>query len=313
MEIKEVSPLISVILPVFNEEAYIERAVKSILVQTYQNIEIIIVNDGSTDCTEKICQKLLKKDKRILLINKDKNEGVSSARNRGIQSASGKYLAFLDADDYCKADYIKKMYECLIRDNSDLCVCGYYSVFPNQRKAVTYNEIKEKYLKYSREEAESALIKGYIGYHLWGKLYKTEIIKKIICPLGKTYEDVYTFPAILDLCRNVSVIKERLVMYTQKKDSIVHRQDLESEYCAFDAEFRVFQKYKKKHPDLAAYLLCAPVSVALRLKFRCLLSKENRSRINYGRIKTFLKTAKKKKASYLLLSCKYRAALLLLG
>ena len=276
MEINEsLNPLISVILPAFNEEKNIRRAADSLLKQTYKNIEIIIIDDGSTDATEKICRELSDKDSRIRFWKK-KNEGLSAARNLGLKYATGRYVAFLDADDYCLPDYIKKMYKSIVCTGSDLCVCGYYTEYADNRRVTTHHEIMGNHIQYSRPEAEKALIKGYIGFHAWGKLYKSEIIKGISYPEGKVYEDIYTFPAILDKCRKVSVLKERLIIYTQNANSIVNRQNLKSEYCAFDAHVKVFRKYLSTYPYLAGYLLRDPVCVALRIKVRCLLSKENK-------------------------------------
>lgn len=106
--------LVSVIVPVFNSEKYIERCLKSIVNQTYENLEIIIINDGSTDASLSICEKWKDLDTRICLINKE-NTGVSDSRNRGIEASKGKYITFIDCDDFIEADMIEKLLKSIKR------------------------------------------------------------------------------------------------------------------------------------------------------------------------------------------------------
>lgn len=123
--------LISIIIPVYNSEKYIERCIESVLNQTYQNIEIVIVNDGSIDSSEALIEKYLDKDKRIIIINQ-KNCGVSAARNNGIKKSSGKYITFIDSDDYYEDDAIETLYNCIKKTNCDL-VRGNYRVIKNKK------------------------------------------------------------------------------------------------------------------------------------------------------------------------------------
>ena len=105
-------PLISIIVPVYNVEKYLKKCLDSILSQTYKNFEVIIVNDGSPDNSQKIIDEYKKKDKRIIVLEKE-NGGLSSARNYGIEHANGKYISFVDADDYIEKDYVEKLYDCI--------------------------------------------------------------------------------------------------------------------------------------------------------------------------------------------------------
>ena len=115
---------ISIIIPVYNVETYIHKCIGSVLAQTYRNIEVILVDDGSPDNSGIICDEYAKKDKRVIVIHK-KNGGLSDARNAGIDAATGDYIVFVDSDDYIAPDMIEKLYETQKRNNADITVCGY--------------------------------------------------------------------------------------------------------------------------------------------------------------------------------------------
>ena len=118
-------PLISVVVPVYNVEQYLKKCLDSIIKQKYNNLEIIIVNDGSTDNSQKICQEYVKKDKRIKLITQ-KNQGLSAARNTGIDNAHGKYISFVDSDDYLDLEFINELYNTIIENKSDISACDFW-------------------------------------------------------------------------------------------------------------------------------------------------------------------------------------------
>lgn len=164
--------MISIIIPVYNKEKYIKKCLESITNQTYKNIEIIVINDGSTDNSENIIKEFAKKEKRIKVFTQS-NGGVSKARNQGLKYASGEYILFVDADDYVEADYVEKM----VAYKEDLIVCGYINVQKNGNKInyiknkVFYdkNEIIKNSLK---KENNSLMVTPYV------KLFKHNIITK---------------------------------------------------------------------------------------------------------------------------------------
>ena len=127
--------LISVIVPVYNSEKYLKECINSILHQTYENIEIIIINDGSTDNSLLISQELQKEDKRIKIINQ-KNSGVSYSRNKGIQEATGEYIMFVDSDDFIVQNYIELMYKEITKNNYDACISGMTFCDKNRKKII---------------------------------------------------------------------------------------------------------------------------------------------------------------------------------
>ena len=121
---------ITIVVPIYNAEKYLERCIKSILDQTYENLEIILVNDGSTDKSLEICEKFKAEDNRIIIINKE-NGGVSSARNKGIDAATGKFIIFIDADDYIEKEMFEVLEEDLFKNNVDISMCGFRTVYVN--------------------------------------------------------------------------------------------------------------------------------------------------------------------------------------
>lgn len=181
--------LISVVVPCYNVEKYLEKCVESITNQTYQNLEIILVDDGAKDGTPDLCDKLALTDSRIKVIHKT-NAGVSEARNAGIESASGKYITFFDSDDWIEPDIIKIAFEKMTANNLDLVVWGYTADFVDDNENVLSNrncavngvcEIDGNNAVLLQKDALG--ISGYI----WNKLYKTSIIKENNLYFNKNY------------------------------------------------------------------------------------------------------------------------------
>lgn len=166
--------LISIIVPVYNVEKYLEKCLISLINQTYSNIEIILVDDGSTDKSGKICDEYATKDNRIIVIHKS-NAGVSAARNDGLDIIKGEFVTFVDSDDYVDDDYIEKLY-CLITDaKADMSICGFCNVENNKIIDDKRNNIK----LFDNATAMIALSKRQITFGILSKLYKVSLIKNI--------------------------------------------------------------------------------------------------------------------------------------
>ena len=189
---EEQRSLISVVVPVYNIEAYLVRCVKSIQDQTYRNLQIILIDDGSTDGSPAICEALAQKDSRIRVLHK-KNGGLSSARNAGILLAQGEYIAFVDGDDWIEPKMYESMLSAAIQFNAPLCVCRYKQVYKDhtedasERFAAVYEgqEALECFLL----EEDSVAIQNAA----WNKLYRKELMGELRFPEGRNYEDiVYT-------------------------------------------------------------------------------------------------------------------------
>ncbi len=224
-------PKVSVIVPVYNVEKYIEKCLDSLVNQTLEDIEIIIVNDGSKDDSVKIINKYLSKYKNIVYVEKQ-NGGLSDARNYGMKYAKGDYIAFLDSDDYVDETIYEKMYNKAIEENADFVECDFYWVYPDKKKedvGYIYKNKKEM-LTYARVVA-------------WNKLIKREIIKEKF-PLKLNYEDVEFFYKLIPNINKFSFVKEPLIYYIQREDSIVNKQNYKTGQI-FNVLNNVLDYYKK--------------------------------------------------------------------
>ncbi len=168
------SPLISIIIPAYNIEQYIERTLNSVTAQTYKNLEIIVVDDGSTDNTGAIIDEYTRKDKRVIAIHK-KNGGVSSARICGLNSSHGEYIGFVDGDDLVEANMFEHLLKNAVEHNADISHCGYNMVFPNGKVDKYYGTGNQ--LLHNNREALCELLRGnFIEPGLWNKLYKRNVV-----------------------------------------------------------------------------------------------------------------------------------------
>ena len=182
--------MISVVVPVYNVEKYLQRCVESIINQTEKDIEIILVDDGSTDKSGSICDEYLGKDSRILVIHQ-KNQGLSVARNVGIKNSKGDYITFVDSDDYIHKDMLKVLLDNLIHEQGQISFCRYEEGNENR---LTISECDLKYTGEAHDGKEYLLNppKG-MGINIaWAKLYKKECFDNIEFPVGKLHEDDFT-------------------------------------------------------------------------------------------------------------------------
>jgi len=198
--------LISVIIPAYNVEKYLTKCIESLINQTYTNLEIVLVDDGSTDNTPQICDKYAQKDKRIKVIHKQ-NGGQSEARNFALDVVNGKYITFLDSDDFVSNDYIEYMYELLKNNNADISVCAFQIVnFENKKYKTEETEVNV----YTTEKAfENLLYSEGIEVAVCAKLFPKEYFSDIRFPVGEKYEDI----AIIALLMN----KATRIVYGNKK------------------------------------------------------------------------------------------------
>ena len=168
--------MISIIIPIYNVEKYLEKCLDSILNQTYKNLEIILIDDGSTDNSPNICNSYCEKDKRIKIIHKN-NEGVSSARNKGIELSKGKYIVFIDSDDYVSNEHIEVLYDCIISNNVDLVISNLIDI--SEDEIILNNEEKESFLM-NKDQCLKELLSEDNFYHLCcGNIYRKDLLEKI--------------------------------------------------------------------------------------------------------------------------------------
>ena len=183
-------PEISIIVPVYNVDKYLEKSLDSISAQNFRNWECIVVDDGSTDNSGIICDKIALKDNRFRVFHKQ-NGGVSSARNCGLENARGKYITFVDSDDWVEENFLTILYELITKHDADVAQCGFIQEFTTYQKKKPI-VAEEKILGFE-EAIEGLLHKDILPSYLWNKIYKKEIVDKKF-PEGKNYEDAFTIP-----------------------------------------------------------------------------------------------------------------------
>ena len=211
--------LISIIIPVYKVEKYLEKCIQSVINQTYENLQIILVDDGSPDNCGKICDEYAKKDHRIEVIHKS-NGGLSDARNKGLEIAKGEYIGFVDSDDYIEADMYEVLYNLLKQYNADVSICNFYTV--SQGK-ISIKNADNGINEYNRIEIlKGILLDRNIQSYAWNKLYKKELFDEIKYPIGKKYEDIGTTFYLLEKCNKVVVTGKSEYYYINRQDSIVN-------------------------------------------------------------------------------------------
>ena len=216
-------PLISVIVPIFRVEAYLRRCVDSILAQSYQNLEILLVDDGSDDGCPAICDAYAEQDARVRVIHK-KNGGLSDARNAGIDVATGDYFGFVDSDDYIHPDMFLRLVEKAMETGADLVRCGRAKVDAEEQILEQTGAFPNQVL--TQMEALNYMIDSHTGatVGIWLGLYRRELFDGLRFPVGRIHEDEYLTPRLLLACQTVSYIDDVLYYYNQGNgDSIMRR------------------------------------------------------------------------------------------
>ncbi len=216
--------LISIVVPVYNVEKYLDQCIESIVNQTYKNLEIILVDDGSKDSSGKKCNQWSEKDKRIKVIHKE-NGGLSDARNVGIDCAKGEYITFIDSDDFIACEYIETLYKGIAEMDCDISICNpYYYYEEAKEKIIKRYEIKKEYIIGSALDMTIELMyQKKFDTSAWGKLYKTQLFKKnnIHYPKGKLYEDIATTYKVFLKAEKIIFINKNLYYYRQRSNSIM--------------------------------------------------------------------------------------------
>ena len=229
--------LVSIIVPVYNVEEYILKCLKSLSSQKYKNIEVIAVDDGSTDNSGKICDDF--KDERFRIFHK-KNGGLSSARNFGIKKAKGEILAFVDSDDFVKEDFIEKMLERMV-DDVDIVVCGYNDEKP-----------KEETLSGRMATIRFLTKQENIDLITWNKVYRKSLFldNNIWFPKGQKHEDTLTTYKVLSKARKVAYLDEALYCYVERGDSIMKTGRIEERLEMRELAAKEAMEYFKNDKDL---------------------------------------------------------------
>ncbi|GAA6381916.1 glycosyltransferase [Intestinibacter bartlettii] len=236
---------ISVIVPIYKVEDYLHRCVDSIINQTYTNLEIILVDDGSPDNCPMICDEYAEKDSRIRVVHK-KNGGLSDARNAGLDIATGEYIMFIDSDDFVDTEMMGSMMRNMIDDNVDMVVCNIKYVYED-REVVKYNQSDRILDRY--EAMEEYLKDGVVQAVAWNKLYKKSLINNMRYKVGKTNEDEFFTYKIVDKTEKIYYNSRPFYNYIQRDSSIMGKYSIKR-LDGVEASYERLNFIKKKYPTL---------------------------------------------------------------
>lgn len=264
-------PLISVIVPVYKVEDYINKCIDSIINQSYENLEIILINDGSPDRCPQICDEYALKDNRIKVIHK-KNGGQSSARNMALDIARGEYIGFVDSDDWILPNMFEKLYLYCINNSVDIAICDSYSDeirdYPIEEGRITILE---------KSEFMPMILNDKIGSQPWNKLYKRELFENNRFPEGKIVEDMLLFHKICDKANKILITNEKLyVYYLSRSDNTSNDKSklIENAYYRGEAFRDRYLIAEKSYITISQDVLKKAVSFSLGAYIRMINNKE---------------------------------------
>ncbi|MGB7499460.1 MAG: glycosyltransferase family 2 protein, partial [Moheibacter sp.] len=240
-------PKISIIIPIYNVTEYLNNCLNSVVNQTYKNLEIILVNDGSTDDSAEKAQKYTEKDKRFRLVHRE-NGGLSAARNTGLSYAKGEFVFYLDSDDYLKNDCFEKLISAQDRYNADIVQTNFYYDYPSY--LLYGNWLKKESQLLDREQTLERLIEqNEIKNFAWGKLIRSEIAKRNLFPEGKYFEDTLWMYRIVSESKRYVLLAEPLMYYFQRTDSISGNFSIRN-LDQLELESQRLDLIKTEHPAL---------------------------------------------------------------
>lgn len=255
-------PLISVIVPVYNVEKYLDECVKSLIEQSYTNLEILLVDDGSLDSSGRICDRWKREDRRVTVIHQ-KNGGLSDARNSGLLRAKGQLIAFVDSDDVIYSTMYEKLYNVMLETNCDISSCEILSQKEFHKEDFEGQNIC-KTKEYSAEEALREIIDNRDIYvTVWNKLYRRSVIDGIMFERGKYHEDEYWTYQIIARAKKITMISQYYYGYRQRDNSIMTQRYTLRHLDLLEARDRRLRFIREKFPGLAARDCC-------RLRLECI-------------------------------------------
>ena len=293
-------PLISVIVPVYNVEAYLPRCLDSSINQSYTNLEILLVDDGATDSSGKICDEYAQKDNRIHVFHKE-NGGQGSARNLALDNATGKYIAFVDSDDYVSKTMYEKMIKAMHEDGVDLVCCNYGMFKLDEHNEIvskqTPNNCIHKKGVYSGVECLTFMYRGINGVTSTPCtiLYGATILKNVRFPLGtKAHEDEYITHQVFYYAQKVALLPNEFYFYLQRSNSTMHTRNDRAKLDFLEAMIFNYEFIAKN--NVMEILESACKGAVVRMLVSTVRGKENNQRKKglYIRLKDLLKQDKKR-------------------
>lgn len=241
--------MISVIVPVYNVEKYLERCVKSIVAQTYKDLEILLIDDGSTDKSGEMCDAFQQTDSRIKAFHKQ-NGGLSDARNYGIEHSAGEFISFVDSDDYIDEKMLETLHRLITENDADLAVCSAMDVFEG-KEVTQVKEIKEFNL--NKVESYKYMLRGDGIPSACNKLYKRQTVGNVRFPVGKLYEDGFFTPQILKKVEKTAVTSKPMYYYFRRADSITTKPFRKGDLDVIEAYDKCVKQVKELCPEALPY------------------------------------------------------------
>ncbi len=252
---------VSIIVPIYNTEKYLERSIDSIIAQSHKNLEIILINDGSSDKSIEICKEYQKKDKRIVVIDKE-HTGVSDSRNIGIMKATGDYIGFVDSDDYIEADMFKILVEAAEKHGADISMCDLKETSKGDEK----NTYKVDFVELSKNEAlNNLLYDKNIGNYMCVKLFKRKLFENITFPVNQMFEDISVAYKLFNKSNKIIYTNTVLYYYFQRSSSIVNNETRESLTDYLNAVFNRYYDLKNSNDQILLYNVYSIVNVLIRV------------------------------------------------
>lgn len=239
--------LITVIVPVYNVEKYLKKCVDSIIGQTYRNLEIILVDDGSRDTSGSICDEYAKQDNRIIVIHKE-NGGMSDARNAALDIAKGDCITCVDSDDYLEPDYIQYLYTLLVKNEADISICAFKKVYNGSEKLDNLQDTVKNYN--DKEALEELLYQKRITPGPWCKLYKSKLFDNIRYPVGLYYEDLAVIYRLILCCKKITIGRQQKYYYRQRHNSIMNEEFNVKKMHRIQVVNEMKQYIDTRYPDL---------------------------------------------------------------
>lgn len=244
------NPAISIIVPIYNVEEYISKCLESILAQTITNIEVIVVNDGSTDKSSAICEAYAIKDQRLKVIQQNK-QGVSAARNAGINQATGNFIGFVDGDDYIEINMYEKLYQACLETRSDIAICTLGREINGELMNLDRDGDEENQLVFNNEAAMSELFKGHLyRFSLCNKLFNKKCFAGITFPVGRIHEDLSTTYKLFANADQTVYLDFIGYIYVKREESILTKAYYEKRLEAFIGWEEIVPYMRKEYPQL---------------------------------------------------------------
>lgn len=275
---------ISMIVPVYQVEKYIAQCIESVINQTFHDFELILIDDGSKDNSGKICDSYAEKDNRIRVIHTE-NKGAAAARNMGLEQASGRYITFLDGDDYLAENMLERLYEVIDGSEYDVVVCDFLNLLPDEKENFIVH-LQDMEINGREVLTHWKNRKNYgVWTVVWNKIYKRNILENIRFPEGKYFEDEFFSDQLYLKCKNIRVIPEILCFHRVLRNSTMNTHETRNYLDLIDAfKFRIDLYLKQGFPvdeiyKILIYLL-EPYSQCTKEHFQG----EDRERLLKGRM-----------------------------